>query len=189
MWLTCEDVDLEARLLRFRAKTIDGRFWQPKTRRNRVVPISDALFEILTHYRRPHPDSRWFFASPTGLQWNPDNFSSDLRKLNKAHGLGWTCLDYRHTFGSQLAQKGESLYKISALMGNSPDICRRHYAALIHEEMADVVEFAAASAAPPPRSDDETKQMLQAIIDRLDSGQEAKLRETDFRVIRGSRPA
>lgn len=31
------------------------------------------------------------------------------------------------------AMKGESLYKISALMGNSPEICRRHYAALVPE--------------------------------------------------------
>ena len=38
--------------------------------------------------------------------------------------------------------KGESLYKISKLMGNSPEICARHYAALIPEEMGDSVEFA-----------------------------------------------
>jgi hypothetical protein len=37
--------------------------------------------------------------------------------------------------------KGESLYKISKLMGNSPEICSRHYAALIPEEMGDSVEF------------------------------------------------
>ncbi len=37
--------------------------------------------------------------------------------------------------------KGESLYKISELMGNSPEICRRHYAALIPEQMRDTVEF------------------------------------------------
>ena len=37
--------------------------------------------------------------------------------------------------------KGESLYKISALMGNSPEICRRHYAALIPESMYKSVEF------------------------------------------------
>ncbi len=37
--------------------------------------------------------------------------------------------------------KGESLYKISELMGNSPEICRRHYAALIPEQMRGTVEF------------------------------------------------
>lgn len=53
-----------------------------------------------------------------------------------------TRLDFRYTFGSQLAQNGVSLYKIATLMGNSPEICRRHYAALIPEGMAEDVEFA-----------------------------------------------
>ena len=83
----------------------------------------------------------WFFPSPKGTKYDPDNFSSDLREINRKAGLVWTCLDFRHTFGSQLAQKGESLYKISTLMGNSPEICRRHYAALLPETMVDCVEF------------------------------------------------
>lgn len=44
--------------------------------------------------------------------------------------------------------KGESLYKISTLLGNSPEICRRHYAALIPEALTDTVEFGEPSVAP-----------------------------------------
>jgi integrase len=84
---------------------------------------------------------RWFFPSPKGKWYDPDNFSSDLRNANKKAGLKWTSLDFRHTFGSQLASKGESLYKISALLGNSPEICRRHYAFLIPEQLITSVEF------------------------------------------------
>jgi len=73
--------------------------------------------------------------------------SRDFRAVQKEHGLSWSCLDVRHTLGSQLAIKGESLYKISALMRNSPQICRRHYAALITEDLAPNVEFA---TNPPP---------------------------------------
>ena len=36
LWLTHEDVDLPNRLIRVRAKTIDGEFWQPKTKKNRI---------------------------------------------------------------------------------------------------------------------------------------------------------
>jgi hypothetical protein len=50
-----------------------------------------------------------------GKRWDTDNFSSDLRDANRKAKLCWGCLDYRHTFGSQLAMKGESLYKISAM--------------------------------------------------------------------------
>jgi len=37
--------------------------------------------------------------------------------------------------------KGESLYKISTLMGNSPEICRRHYATFMPEALIQSVEF------------------------------------------------
>lgn len=76
-----------------------------------------------------------------GKQWDPDGFSHRLRDINRSLGLPWSALDYRHTFGSQLAMKGESLYKISELMGNSPEICRRHYAALLTESLVECVEF------------------------------------------------
>ena len=58
------------------------------------------------------------------------------------------CHIYHHTFGSQLAMKGESLYKIATLMGNSPEICRRHYAALLPEALFDSVEFCNRHAMP-----------------------------------------
>ncbi|MFB3893970.1 MAG: tyrosine-type recombinase/integrase [Phycisphaerae bacterium] len=187
VWLTHEDVDLKNRLLRIRAKTIDDEFWQPKTKRNRVVPISDALFAILTAYQAPH-ECLWFFPSPNGKRWDVDNFSQDLAKLNKTHNLGWSCLDFRHTFGSQLAQKGESLYKISTLMGNSPEICRKHYAALIPEEMAEVVEFGRPQEATKPDPDD-TKAMLKAILQRLEAGENKLADMPHLRVVRPTVPA
>ncbi|MFW6062128.1 MAG: tyrosine-type recombinase/integrase, partial [Planctomycetota bacterium] len=140
LWLTQEDVDLTRRVLHVRAKEVDGAFWQPKTKRNRSVPISSDLFQILCEYT-PAGDLPWFFPGPTGNRWHPDHFSSKLRQINAAAGLSWSCLDYRHTFGSHLAQKGESLYKIAELMGNSPGICQKHYAALMPHEMREEVEF------------------------------------------------
>jgi integrase len=184
-WLTYEDVDMDQRLLRIRAKTINDESWQPKTKRNRVVPISDALFAVLAAYRPAH-QCVWFFPSPTGKRWDVDNFSQDLAAINKEHGLSWTCLDFRHTFGSQLAQKGESLYKIATLMGNSPEICRKHYAALIPEEMADVVEFGKPDG-PGPNGD--TKAMLKAILEKLEAGDEKVGRTPTLRIVRASESA
>ena len=59
----------------------------------------------------------------------------------KKAGLPWNFLDLRHTFGSQLARKGVSLLKIAKLMGNSPEIARRHYIHLMPEELHEDVEF------------------------------------------------
>ena len=144
LWLTKEDVDLKAGtygMLRIRAKTVNGEYWQPKTKVNRVVPVSSSLRRYLDRYVPAEVAGGWYFSTPTGKRWNPDNFSNNLRKITAAAGLHWTCLDFRHTFGSQLAMKGESLYKISKLMGNSPDVCRIHYASLLPSALVDSVEF------------------------------------------------
>jgi len=148
LWLTIDDVDFKSGAfgaIRIRAKTIDGEFWQPKTKLNRIVPISSKLRHHLEKYRPKITPGKWYFPSPQGKRWDCDNFSADLRAANDAANLSWSCLDYRHTFGSQLAMKGESLYKISKLMGNSPEICRRHYAALLPESLIDSVEFGSVS--------------------------------------------
>ena len=144
LWLTLDDIDPESGafgLIPVQAKTVDSESWQPKTKRNRAVPISSILRFYLDRYVPKLTPGRWFFPSPQGKGYDPDNFSRDLRNTNRRARLQWTCLDFRHTFGSHLAMKGESLYKISALMGNSPEICRRHYAALIPEALVDSVEF------------------------------------------------
>jgi integrase len=166
LWLTEDDVDLGGRLIHVRAKSINGKFWQPKTKRNRIVPISSDLHEVLIGYC-PERTEPWFFPSPRGQRWDPDNFSEKLRKINRQHGLSWSCLDFRHTFGSHLAQKGESLYKIAELMGNSPEVCRKHYAALMPEKMHDVVEFSAGGSSTP----DKTEAMFQQILERLDQNE------------------
>jgi integrase len=144
LWLTVDDIDLPAAgggMIRVRDKTIGELRWQPKTKVNRAVPISRSLRPYLDRYVVPASDARWLFPSPLGRRWDADNFSTDLRAANAVAGLPWACLDYRHTFGSQLARGGVSLFKISALLGNSPEICRRHYAALVPAEMSADVEF------------------------------------------------
>src|ERR1017187_6756008 len=119
------------------AKTINERFRQAKTKVNREAPISSALRAWLDRYA-PRPSiGGWYFPSPTGYHYDIDNLSHHLAAANHKAGLPWTCLDYRHKFGSHLAMKGESVYKISTLMGNSPDICRQHYPALLPDMLSD----------------------------------------------------
>ncbi len=132
-------------LIRVRAKHDDDA-WEPKTKQNRAVPISAALRQHLDRYRPPKasgpgPGGGWFFPSPNGKRWDADNFSRSLRATNKEAELGWSCLDYRHTFGSQLAQIGVSLYKISVMLGNSSEVCRRHYAAIATDNISIDAEF------------------------------------------------
>ena len=52
-------------------------------------------------------------------------------------------------------------------MGNSPEICRRHYAALIPEQMVDTVEFRK-QVIPEPTGDPELKTMMRRLLEKLD---------------------
>ena len=144
LWLTAADVDLTAGaqgMIRIRAKTVGGLSWQPKTKVNRAVPISRDLARYLLRYRPAATREEWYFPSPEGHHYDPDNFSADLRAAQEPTGLAWSCLHFRHTFGSHLAQNGVSLFKIATLMGNSPEICRKHYAVLCPEALSNDVDF------------------------------------------------
>jgi integrase len=50
LWLTHDDLDLNAGkygMIRVRAKEIGGEAWEPKTKRNRAVPVSSRLRHFL----------------------------------------------------------------------------------------------------------------------------------------------
>lgn len=132
--------DRMSAILRIRAKTVRGESWQPKTKRDRKVPVSPRLLAVLDKLQ-PRKGVPWLFASPEGCRWDPDNLSRAFREVLKAAGLPWNLLQLRHTFGSQLARKGVSLLTIAKLMGNSPVIASKHYINLVPEEMADEVVF------------------------------------------------
>ena len=84
---------------------------------------------------------KYYFPGPKGKHYDSDNFSRKSRIANRKASPSQVYLDYRHTFGSHLTIKRQSLHKTSVLMGNSAEICSRHYAALMPETLADSIEF------------------------------------------------
>lgn len=136
LWLRWDDVDLERRLITVRGRH-DGS-WQPKTRRNRAVPISPRLLPYLAAAPRR---GEFAFASPRGKRWEGRNVHRRWTKRLRAAGLSWRLADLRHTFGTLLVMRNVSLVKVAALLGNSPEICRRHYAHVATEELHRDVAF------------------------------------------------
>ncbi len=64
LWLQCHDVDFSKGpngVLHVRAKTVNGESWMPKTKVNRVVPISRALRAYLDAYRPARCKGGWYF--------------------------------------------------------------------------------------------------------------------------------
>ena len=96
-----------------------------KNNQARVVPISDELREKLL----PFIEKRGIcfpvhFGVTKGEKYNKWGPQRVIRRVLKKAGvdkegrrIGWH--EFRHTFASQLAQKGVSLYKISKWLGHS----------------------------------------------------------------------
>lgn len=120
--LRWEDIDLKGRWIHVK---------KSKTGKPRRVPVFGALLEALTQKAKK--------SGRIAPKWDEDTYfdqaDSDLLPLRKslpglADKLKWNI--FRHTFASLLAQTGKvSIDQISALMGNTPEVCRRHYAHLI----------------------------------------------------------
>lgn len=67
LWLTPDDIDWKAGkfgLIRVRAKTIDGVAWEPKTKRNRAVPVSSSLRLYLDKWKLKAGERAWLSRAP-----------------------------------------------------------------------------------------------------------------------------
>jgi integrase/recombinase XerD len=112
--LTLEDVDLENKMLHI----IDG-----KGGKDRDVPINDKLHQILTHYLehiRDAHSNRFFALTRTGKV----SASYINHCIHTAvEELGWdkdiSAHVLRHSFGSNLLEKGASVVSIQKLLGHS----------------------------------------------------------------------
>jgi integrase len=117
----------------------EGRVAVPKTKtmRRRVLPLAAELRALLEAVPEKN---RVGFVVPIAAEFDRvqrlETLYKKIRKVNAASGhpipeerIGWNA--WRHTFGSLLAQAGVSLDKICSWMGNTPEVCRRHYAQFV----------------------------------------------------------
>jgi integrase len=99
--------------------------------RNHVVRIDSALRAYLETYARRSVVGDWYFPSFYVGRWNSENVTNRLAEVNQTHvddagkpaPLPWNCKIVRHTYASQLAHNGASLFEIAKLMGNSHQVC------------------------------------------------------------------
>lgn len=101
----------------------------------RPVPILPPLKAVLEEYL-PTLETEWLVPSPTGLQWIGENFGDKHRAILRDANLRHTCLHYRHTFATDRAKEGWSLFRIAKTMGNSIAVCEEYYAAFIDPSLA-----------------------------------------------------
>lgn len=96
----------------------------------RSVTILPPLQRLLEKYL-PTLHGQWLVPKPKGGRWTPDGFSRKLRKINDDADLKWSCMHFRHTYATQRAAQGWSLFRIAQEMGNSVAVVEEYYAAYI----------------------------------------------------------
>jgi integrase/recombinase XerD len=125
--LKLKHVDFDSRILHI----IDG-----KGRKDRRIPICDKLYDILTHYLSDlrESDSPLFFATVSTGKVSSTYIN---RCLHEAVGkLGWekdiSAHVLRHSFGTNLLEKGASVVSIQKLLGHSNLAVTSRY---LHQDM------------------------------------------------------
>jgi integrase len=117
--LKWEDIDFDRLQLAVR---------HSKSQKPRYVPLHDDVVTVLT---RMEKQGEYVFVGEGGKRRTVVDLRRDFeaaRKASKITGFWWH--DTRHTFASELVQKGESLYTIAKILGHSTQYITERYAHL-----------------------------------------------------------
>jgi len=134
------DVDFERRRVNVRRAFSDGRETRPKGGRARTVPMSPQLCQALREHHGSAGDQVRVFLSDQGKTLNTNRVKHPLWRGIEAAGLEKIRIhDLRHSFASQLAIAGVSLYKIQALLGHQDISMTMRYAHLSPETQDEAV--------------------------------------------------
>jgi len=148
LWLTKDAIAPDLSFLSVRNRTDEESDIESSLKTGeRTVTILPPLRAALEKYL-PQLAGPWLVPKPGGDRWRADCFSKRLRLLNAANGLGWTCLPYRHTYATQRAAEGWSLFQISKEMGNSVGVVEEYYAGYIRPAGVAAPSHEASSASP-----------------------------------------
>lgn len=131
MWLTRDAISKDLSFLSIVNRVDDDREVESSLKTgDRAVTILPPLKNLLESYLT-RVRGKWLIPSSEGAQWAGNEFAKKLRALNKAAGLTWTCLHYRHTYATQRASEGWPLFRIAREMGNSVSVVEEYYAGFI----------------------------------------------------------
>jgi integrase len=121
--LDWSQIDLNKRLIHIQ----NTDTFTTKTKKNRVIPISDMVVEALGD-----GGTGLVFRTWEGHAWTLDYVSHRFRRCIRKAGLPtrYHFHTLRHTFASWLAQEGVSIYEIGQLLGHASVTTTQIYAHL-----------------------------------------------------------
>jgi integrase/recombinase XerD len=92
-----------------------------KGRKDRVVPLSELVADMLDQYLTKYPTKRWMFKNSSGSHVNVRCLQRAIAIARGRAGLSpdVTMHTLRHSFATHLVERGENLVTIKELMGHS----------------------------------------------------------------------
>lgn len=125
--LTWKDVDLERRLFfirstdSFKTKTINSE---------RVIPISNLLFEELNKFHRNKPSNKYVFTSPNGYQLRERRLLEICKSIALEAKIKSNAFlhKFRHTYATMLIHSGVKIQDIKELLGHWSVVETERYA-------------------------------------------------------------
>jgi integrase len=110
-----------------------------KTRKSRQVPLNREALAIIK--RRKGFNAKYIFTTSFKEKISKHRLTKVLNKVQEKEDFHYRVHDFRHTFGSKLATRNVSLYKISILMGHTIQETTKLYAHLQSEDLLDAVNL------------------------------------------------
>jgi len=132
--LCWRDIDFTSKLIQIR----NSNKFSTKTRKNRIVPISDELYRLLTNRKETiRFESEFIFYNKKGGKLRANSVSMKFKKyVRRAHlddKLHFHSL--RHSFASALVRSGVSLYAVQKLLGHSTIKTTEVYSHLLPQQL------------------------------------------------------
>jgi site-specific recombinase XerD len=116
-----------------------------KGKKDRVVPINSKLEDILKRRYKviSGTDGRYIFEKCLGIKYNANFVSKKFKKSIIAAGLNSDIHFHtlRHSFASNLVQRGVSLYVVKELMGHSDISTTQVYSHLNTESLISAIRL------------------------------------------------
>ena len=150
--LRWKNVNLATRII-----TVGDEDFTTKGRNQRYIPISDEAFELLVRIKRVDIEETpsfilplikeekingFVFAKSNGEPFTGDYFSKRFKRACKAAEIDKSIHFHslRHSFASNLAQKGVNLYTIKELLGHSSITTTEIYSHLNMDSLKEAIE-------------------------------------------------
>ena len=112
--------------------------FETKSKRERTLPLNETAYDVLSGIERK---GDYIFCRLDGKKRDKHFVCRSFKKCLRKAGLGegYSFHSLRHTFASQLVQKGISLYMVQKLMGHANIKTTEIYAYLAPETFHNIV--------------------------------------------------